>query len=236
MRFCNQKILVFVEKSTLKTLLAKLTSLGYNFFLSSNFKGLLAIFDKKKLNIVIRDTMFTKLDGYKVYRKIQQVLELSVILVTALNNISEHRLGLELSAGKYIIKPFSAKNLEIHIRSIFKSSGKQAPTTPNKRQNIAFVENLVIEINKRDLVKNTFKVKLTNIEFSILKLLVENQGTHLSRKKILGNIWGFTPERNVDTRVVDVHISRLRSKIEKDPAKPTIILTIRGLGYMFPKL
>jgi OmpR family response regulator RpaB len=79
------------------------------------------------------------------------------------------------------------------------------------------------------------KIKLSNIEYSILELLIENAGKKLSRTMILENIWGYTPERYADTRIVDVHISRLRSKIEENRSKPELILTVRGIGYMFQR-
>ena len=79
------------------------------------------------------------------------------------------------------------------------------------------------------------KVKLTGIEYSLLELLIDNPGKQLSRSKILNNVWGYTPERYVDTRIVDVHISRLRSKLELDPVNPELIITVRGIGYMFRK-
>ena len=78
-------------------------------------------------------------------------------------------------------------------------------------------------------------IKLTPIEFKLLSLLIHNAGNELSRKTILDNLWGYTPERYVDTRIVDVHISRLRSKLENNPSNPDLILTIRGVGYMFQK-
>ena len=88
-------------------------------------------------------------------------------------------------------------------------------------------------MNKRIISKNNSEIKLTSIEHNILELLIENAGKKLSRVAILDNIWGYTPERYVDTRIVDVHISRLRLKIEEDPKTPDLIITARGIGYMF---
>ena len=90
-------------------------------------------------------------------------------------------------------------------------------------------------MNDRVISKTNSKIKLTSIEYNLLRLLIENAGEKLSRTTILNNVWGYTPERSVDSRIVDVHISRLRSKIEEDPSNPDLILTIRGTGYMFQK-
>ena len=95
------------------------------------------------------------------------------------------------------------------------------------------IGDLVIDPKRRFVLKNGVKVRLTGVEFSLLDLLIKNAGKSLSRKSILDNVWGYTPERQVDTRIVDVHISRLRSKIEEDPKNPDLILTSRGVGYRF---
>lgn len=83
--------------------------------------------------------------------------------------------------------------------------------------------------------KDKLEIKLTKTEYSVLELLIDNAGIQLSRTIILDNVWGYTPERYIDTRIVDTHISRLRSKIEKVPRNPDLILTIRGIGYMFQR-
>ena len=83
------------------------------------------------------------------------------------------------------------------------------------------------------IFKNDLKIKLTPTEYKLLAVLIYNNGKTLSRLTILDNVWGYTPERDIDTRIVDVHISRLRTKIEDDPRRPDLIVTVRGLGYMF---
>ena len=102
-----------------------------------------------------------------------------------------------------------------------------------KKKRIFQIGNLFIDMNTRLISKNNLEIKLTNIERNLLELLIENAGKKLSRAVILDNIWGYTPERYVDTRIVDVHISRLRLKIEVDPKTPDLIITKRGIGYMF---
>ena len=92
---------------------------------------------------------------------------------------------------------------------------------------------LSIEWSQQKVFKNQNQLKLTTLEFSLLELLFDHAGKPLSRKIILNNIWGFTPERDVDMRMVDVHISRLRSKLEDNSRKPNFILTVRGRGYLF---
>ncbi len=98
------------------------------------------------------------------------------------------------------------------------------------------VGELRIDTNKRQVYRGEERVRLTGMEFSLLELLVGRSGEPFSRGEILKEVWGYTPERHVDTRVVDVHISRLRSKLEDDPANPELILTARGTGYLFQRI
>jgi len=95
---------------------------------------------------------------------------------------------------------------------------------------------LQVDLNKRQVYKNNTRVRLTGMEFSLLELLVSRSGQAFSRADILQEVWGYTPERHVDTRVVDVHISRLRAKLEADPSNPDLILTARGTGYLFQRI
>jgi len=95
---------------------------------------------------------------------------------------------------------------------------------------------LQVDLNKRQVYKNETRIRLTGMEFSLLELLVSRSGQAFSRADILQEVWGYTPERHVDTRVVDVHISRLRAKLESDPSNPDLILTARGTGYLFQRI
>ena len=95
---------------------------------------------------------------------------------------------------------------------------------------------LTIDMNRRQVYKSNTRIRLTGMEFSLLELLVSKSGQAFSRAEILQEVWGYTPERHVDTRVVDVHISRLRAKLEDDPSNPDLILTARGTGYLFQRL
>ena len=93
-----------------------------------------------------------------------------------------------------------------------------------------------IDFNRRQVYKADERIRLTGMEFSLLELLISKSGQAFSRAEILQEVWGYTPERHVDTRVVDVHISRLRAKLELDPSNPDLILTARGTGYLFQRI
>ena len=159
-----------------------------------------------------------------------------IIMLTALGDISDRVMGLELGADDYVMKPFSPKELEARVRAVLRRLESTASiTNHNTNQNILQIGALAIDTNKRQVFKGTERVKLTGMEFNLLELLVMKAGERLSRSMILDRVWGYTPERYLDTRVVDVHISRLRSKLEEDPSNPDLIITARGTGYMFQR-
>jgi OmpR family response regulator RpaB len=145
-------------------------------------------------------------------------------------------MGLDSGADDYIIKPFSPKELESRIRSVLRRFNSNNSTSSKKNKIVLKTNNLVINLNTRQVSKNGLVIKLTNIECNILELLINNHGKKLSRSMILNNVWGYIPQRIVDTRIVDVHIARLRSKIEEDAANPDLIITERGVGYVFLSL
>ena len=232
----NKKILVVDSEETTRELLGRrLTALGYSVFLESTAKAALIIVSKELPDLVILDILLPKVDGYELCKKLRQEYQTPIIILTALNDMSARVMGLNAGADDYMIKPFSPQELEARIRSVLKRPFIDFQTYPKIKPKIFNFGNISINlINKRVLKDSTF-IKLTNIEFKLLDLLINNPGKELSRKTILDNLWGYTPERYVDTRIVDVHISRLRSKLENNPSNPDLILTIRGVGYMFQK-
>jgi OmpR family response regulator RpaB len=156
-------------------------------------------------------------------------------MLTALGDVADRITGLELGADDYVVKPFSPKELEARIRSVLRRVDKNhASGIPSS--GVIQVANIRIDTNKRQVYKGDERIRLTGMEFSLLELLVSRSGEPFSRAEILQEVWGYTPERHVDTRVVDVHISRLRAKLEEDPSNPELILTARGTGYLFQRI
>jgi len=132
--------------------------------------------------------------------------------------------------------PFSPKELEARIRSVLKRVDKLTVNSGLPLSGVINFSFLRVDLNKRQVYKNEIRIRLTGMEFSLLELLVSRSGQAFSRSDILQEVWGYTPERHVDTRVVDVHISRLRAKLEADPSNPDLILTARGTGYLFQRI
>ena len=237
MEIYNGKILVVDDEMSIRQILeTRLSIRGYTVILAANGEEALYLFRKEKPNLVILDIMLPKIDGYEVCTAIRKESQVPIIMLTALGDISDRVMGLELGADDYVIKPFSPKELEARIRSVLRRTKvKNIVEVSNLNQNILQIGSLAIDTNKRQVFKGKDRVKLTGMEFNLLELLVTKAGERLSRSMILDRVWGYTPERYLDTRVVDVHISRLRSKLEEDPSNSDLIITARGTGYMFQR-
>ena len=233
----SEKILIVDDELTIRQILeTRLSIRGYNVVLAANGEEALDLFRKEEPNLVILDIMLPKIDGYEVCSEIRKESQVPIIMLTALGDISDRVMGLELGADDYVMKPFSPKELEARIRSVLRRTQSQSVImVPNTNRSILQVGTLAIDTNKRQVFKGTKRIKLTGMEFNLLELLVTKAGERLSRSTILDLVWGYTPERYLDTRVVDVHISRLISKLEEDPSNPDLIITARGTGYMFQR-
>jgi len=223
------------EPAVLKVLVTRLQLAGYQVYSATNGEEALESFHRDSPDLIVLDVMLPKMDGFAVCRRIRAESVVPIIFLTALEAISERVAGLDLGADDYLLKPFSPKELEARIRCVLRRIDKeQIPGMPNS--GLILVTDIKIDTNRRQVFKSDERIRLTGMEFSLLELLVSRSGEPFSRGEILKEVWGYTPERHVDTRVVDVHISRLRSKLEADPANPELILTARGTGYLFQRI
>lgn len=237
MKRFNEKILVVDDEVSIRKILETRLSLqGYKVFLASNGKEALSALTKYKPDLIILDVMLPKIDGFDVCNEIRKDLRTPIIMLTALSDISNRVLGLDLGADDYIVKPFSLKELEARIRSVLRRTDLTRESKQDTLPNNLVVGTLSIDLIRRQVFKANTRIKLTGMEFNLLELLIQNRGKSLSRTTILKHIWGYSPERYNDTRVVDVHISRLRAKLEETPSNPDYILTARGKGYMFQEV
>lgn len=226
-------LIVDSEICVQKEIIAHLSLQNYKVISASNGKDALVSFITNKPDLVILDVLLTKLDGYSVCRKIRENSKVPIILVSPSTNISDCIFAFQVGADDYMIKPFFQKELEVRIKALLNRTNKKLQKLPKRK--ILQIHSLILDPNKRFVLQNNSEIKLTELEYLILKLFIENSGKELSRTMILNNVWGYVPDRYVDTRIVDVHISRLRSKIEKNPRNPDLILTARGVGYIFTK-
>ena len=216
MIFHNKKILIVDYEADIKELIKRrFLTVGYNVFSTSSGKEALVYFAKKQPDLVILDLMLPDLDGYELCRRIRENSQVPIIILTSLGKVSDKLKGFRLGVDDYLTKPFSLKELEARIISIFSRSIQQNQNSPIKIKKIFQIEDLVIDFNKRLIKRSDLCTELTEIEHDLLEFLIENVGKKLSRINILNNVWGYIPLRFTDVRIVDVNISRLRAKIEK---------------------
>lgn len=235
----KQKILIADDEASIRRILeTRLSMIGYDIVTAADGEEAVAVFGKENPDLVVLDVMMPKMDGYGVCREIRRTSDVPIIILTALGDVSERITGLELGADDYVVKPFSPKELEARVKSVLRRSTNReiVPSTGKVTKNVITTGNIKIDTARRQVFRKNERIRLTGMEFSLLELLVNNSGQAYSRNEILQYVWAYPPDHRIDTRVVDVHISRLRSKLEADPANPELILTARGIGYMFQRI
>ncbi len=232
----KEKILVVDDEASIRRILeTRLSMIGYDVVTAADGEEALETFRRAEPDLVVLDVMMPKLDGYGVCQELRKESDVPVIMLTALGDVADRITGLELGADDYVVKPFSPKELEARIRCVLRRVDR-AGSSGIPSSGVIHVGNIKIDTNKRQVYKGDERIRLTGMEFSLLELLVSRSGEPLSRGEILQQVWGFTPGHHVDTRVVDVHMARLRAKLEDDPSNPELILTARGTGYSFQRI
>jgi two-component system alkaline phosphatase synthesis response regulator PhoP len=182
-------------------------------------------------DLILLDLMLPGTDGLEVCRILRQqkaTREIPIIMLTAKSEEIDKVLGLEIGADDYITKPFSPRELTARVKAVLRRSASSEKTENNIK-----IGNLVIDIEKHEVLVDGEKQEFTPKEFDLLKLLASNPGKVFSREYLLENIWGY--DYLGDTRTVDVHIRHLRQKVEKESDRPVYIETVRGIGYKFNK-
>ena len=237
----NEKVMIVDDEASIRRILeTRFKMLGYDTAVAQDGEEALQIFDQFQPDLVILDIMMPKMDGYGVTKEIRKNADTPIIILTALGDVSERIAGLELGADDYVVKPFSPKELEARVKSILrrtfgKNGSSNGATTSKETNHVVQLGQIKIDLGKRQVYRKNERVRLTGMEFSLLELLVTHAGHPFSRSEILRHVWSYPEDHRIDTRVVDVHISRLRSKLENDISNPELILTARGIGYMFQK-
>ncbi|MFM7651336.1 MAG: response regulator [Vulcanococcus sp.] len=232
------KILIADDEPSIRRILeTRLRLIGHEVQLAENGIKAMELFRRFHPDLVILDVMMPELDGFAVTEQIRVESDLPIILLTALSDVADRITGLQLGADDYMVKPFSPKELEARIRCVMRRAevdGTRA--TASGQAGLLRIGPLNIDFNRRQAFNGETRIRLTGMEFSMLELLVGRAGEAIPRLELLEAIWGCRPMRAMDGRVVDVHISRLRAKLEENPEQPELILTARGTGYMFVRL
>ena len=184
---------------------------------------------EKEYDIVLLDVMLPKLTGFEVGQQIREFSTVPIIMLTAKGDDMDKILGLEYGADDYITKPFNILEVKARIRAIIRRTAKKA-TAENKKKYVE-VGDLVLDCEGRRVSIAGKEINLTAKEFDVLELLVFNPNKVFSRENLLNIVWGY--EYPGDVRTVDVHIRRLREKIEANPSEPKYVHTKWGVGYYF---
>ena len=182
------------------------------------------IFKRHPSDVVLIDIMLPGIDGFELCRTIRRTSDVPVVMVTARNDTHDIVAGLEAGADDYLTKPFAPKELSARIRALLRRT--RPSSTPHARISLG---DLAIVPDEGKVSRGGEEVHLTKTEFRLLCELADNPGKVFSREALLDKVWGN--DYFGDGRLVDVHIRRLRTKVEADPANPRHVVTVRGLGY-----
>ncbi|MGC6478707.1 MAG: response regulator [Ilumatobacteraceae bacterium] len=182
------------------------------------------IFQRHPSDVVLIDIMLPGIDGFELCRTIRRASDVPVVMVTARNDTHDIVAGLEAGADDYLTKPFAPKELSARIRALLRRT--RPSSTPHARIALGDLE---IVPDEGKVSRGGEEVHLTKTEFRLLCELADNPGKVFSREALLDKVWGY--DYFGDGRLVDVHIRRLRTKVEADPANPRHVVTVRGLGY-----
>lgn len=223
------RILVVDDEASIRQIVeARLHMAGFEVLTAADGEEALEAYRSNRPDLIVLDIMMPRMDGLQVCREIRKQDSVPIIMLTAKGEIPDRINALEMGADDYVTKPFSPRELEARIKAVM----RRTMLSPNKPATLD-VEDISIDLVKHHVYKAGKKVKLTEMEFSLLELLILHPGKPFTRIEILQQVWGYRSNQYSDTRVVDVHVSRLRSKLEKDVSEPEMILTARGTGYMF---
>ena len=183
-------------------------------------------FEQGGIDLVLLDLMIPEISGTEVCRQIRTKSRVQIIMLTAKDSEVDKVVGLEIGADDYVTKPYSSRELVARIRAVLRrNAGEGIENEPG----VMTVNGVRMDIDRHQVSVNGIPVSLPLKEFELLEFLMRNAGRVLTRMQLIDRVWGS--DYVGDTKTLDVHIKRLRAKIETDPANPTLIQTVRGLGY-----
>jgi DNA-binding response OmpR family regulator len=222
-------LLVDDEDSVQKLLAYPLEREGFRVLQARDGVEALERFASERIDLVVLDVMLPKLDGLEVCKRLRAESAVPIIMLTARDDELDKVLGLELGADDYITKPFSIHEFRSRVRALLRRAA--VPRHSLAEGELISADGLQIDLARRSVQVRDEPVQLTYVEFELLRTLASNPGRVYSRRMLLEALWGGADYR--DPRTIDVHVRHLREKLERDPAEPEYILTVRGVGYRF---
>lgn len=210
-----------------------LTNEGFEVILAHDGREGIETFRRETFDLVLLDLMLPYIDGMAVMRKIREQSVVPILIVSAKGSEADKAVGLGFGADDYIVKPFSlvelAARIKAHVRRVYAWQTSKEEKVDKTKEDTLKVGDLQIDLNNFSVLKHTMALKLTSKEFEILRLFITNPNRVFTKAQIYERIWqeGYYGDENV----INVHIRRLREKIEDDPKNPTYIKTLWGIGY-----
>ncbi len=225
------KILVVDDEALLvKGIRFNLKSEGYDVITGSNGQEAVEMAQKEQPDLIVLDVMMPVMDGLTACSKIREFSDVPIILLTAKVEDMDKLIGFDHGADDYLTKPFNILELKARIRALLRRAGSAEKKQTGNRLTGG---NITLDLDARNAYKGEELVMLTAKEFDVVEFLMRNAGRVYSREALLDTIWAY--EYRSDIRTVDVHIRRLREKLEENPAQPQHILTKWGVGYYFSR-
>ncbi|WP_291313291.1 response regulator transcription factor [Corynebacterium sp. UBA2622] len=225
------KILIVEDEESLADPLAYLLRKeGFETALAGDGPAALDEFERGDIDLVLLDLMLPGMSGTEVCRRLRSVSSVPIIMVTARDSEIDKVVGLELGADDYVTKPYSTRELVARIRAVLRRGPEVEDEEPYDDQ-IIEVGRVKMDVERHTVLVDGQPVPMPLKEFDLLEYLMRNAGRVLTRGQLIDRIWGANYVG--DTKTLDVHVKRLRTKIEREPSRPTQLVTVRGLGYKF---
>ena len=215
------------EESFSEALSFMLTREGFEVDVAATGPDALARYDRSGADLVLLDVMLPGLSGTEVCRALRQRSNVPVIMLTARDSEIDKVVGLEIGADDYVTKPFSSRELVARIRAVLRRRVDSEELLPPTLE----AGSVRMDVDRHTVTVDGQSVALPLKEFELLELLLRNAGRVLTRGQLIDRVWGS--DYVGDTKTLDVHVKRLRGRIEADPAEPKHLVTVRGLGYKF---
>ena len=228
MNVAKRILLVDDEPLIIKGLRFTLEQEGYEILTASDGEEALEVFHSEPVDLVLLDVMLPKLDGIQVCQRIRETSNVPILMLTAKGEDMDKILGLEYGADDYMTKPFNILEVKARIKKVL---SRVSQPVANEEKKIIRVHDMEVNIVNRSVTLGGKEVRLTAKEFDLLQLFITNRGKVFSRETMLETVWKY--DYMGDARTVDVHIRRLREKIERNTAQPEFIFTKWGVGYYF---
>ncbi|AHI21757.1 response regulator transcription factor [Corynebacterium vitaeruminis] len=224
-------LLVEDEESLADPLMFLLRKEGFEVIHAADGPSALVEFENNDIDIVLLDLMLPGMSGTDVCKRLRAVSSVPVIMVTARDSEIDKVVGLELGADDYVTKPYSSRELIARVRAVLRRGGDSGGNDEAEDEQILVGGRVRMDVERHMVTVDGEEVQMPLKEFDLLEYLMRNSGRVLTRGQLIDRIWGA--DYVGDTKTLDVHVKRLRSKIELEPSSPRNLVTVRGLGYKF---